>query len=203
VLKRFQDGIVRFGSKPDEIALNVGTHKASVRNRSWHPEALFTEHSRVDFTQGDRVSRAAKADAAIADTTFSPPIAQAFFKVMASQVRPGLTQPYNGTGLRQSAKVIRRQPAYSIRASDSRRRTHRPNVWLRSLLVSQNRKETLGIEGASMYAVLMMRRSRLANANNSFHFKYLQFVSQNVPYNKSAREIFRSGGCGSPGRRRV
>jgi hypothetical protein len=42
VLKRFQDGIVRFGSKPDEVSLNVGTRKASVRNRSWHPEALFT-----------------------------------------------------------------------------------------------------------------------------------------------------------------
>ena len=28
----------------------------------------------------------------------APPIAQVFFKVMASQVRPGLTQPYNGTG---------------------------------------------------------------------------------------------------------
>ena len=53
MLECFQDGIVRFGSKPDEIALNVGTHKTSVRNRSWHPETLFTEHGRVDFPQGD------------------------------------------------------------------------------------------------------------------------------------------------------
>ena len=32
------------------------------------------------------------------ETTFSPPIAQALFKVMASQVRPGLTKPYTGYG---------------------------------------------------------------------------------------------------------
>jgi|ERR1022692_4479965 hypothetical protein len=43
---------------------------------------------------------------------------KAFFKVMASQVRPGLTNPSFGTGPQQSVKVIRRQPAYSIRASD-------------------------------------------------------------------------------------
>jgi hypothetical protein len=44
-----------------------------------------------------------------------------------------------------------------LRASDPRRRTHRPNIWLRSLLVNQNRKETLGIKGSSMYAVFKLQ----------------------------------------------
>jgi len=38
--------------------------------------------------------------------------------VMASQVRPRLTQPARYTGPQQSTGVIRRQPAYSIRARD-------------------------------------------------------------------------------------
>ena len=59
MVKRFQDGFIHPGSKPDEIPLYVGTHKASVMNRSWQPEALFTENSSVDFAQGDRVGRAA------------------------------------------------------------------------------------------------------------------------------------------------
>src|SRR5580704_1791475 len=37
---------------------------------------------------------------------------------MASQVRPRLTQPARYTGPQQSTGVIRRQPAYSIRARD-------------------------------------------------------------------------------------
>jgi hypothetical protein len=38
------------------------------------------------------------------------------FKVMANQVRPGLTNPARFNGPRESADLIRRQPAYSIRA---------------------------------------------------------------------------------------
>ena len=38
------------------------------------------------------------------------------FKVMAQQVRPGLTNPARFKGHRQSVDLIRRQPAYSIRA---------------------------------------------------------------------------------------
>jgi len=51
-------------------------------------------------------------------TPLSPPIAQAFFEVMASQVKPGSTQPKFNKGLQQSAILIRRRPANSIRARD-------------------------------------------------------------------------------------
>jgi hypothetical protein len=51
-------------------------------------------------------------------TIFSPQIAQAIFKVMASQVRPGLTKSEFNRGLQRSEALIRRQPAYSIRARD-------------------------------------------------------------------------------------
>ena len=37
---------------------------------------------------------------------------------MASQVRPGLTQPRGNLGLQESDRVIRRQPAHSIRARE-------------------------------------------------------------------------------------
>ena len=46
----------------------------------------------------------------------TPRIAQVFSKVMAQQVRPGLTKPARFKGHRQSVDLIRRQPAYSIRA---------------------------------------------------------------------------------------
>jgi hypothetical protein len=66
VLERFQDGIIRLGSKPDEIALNVGAHDASVRNRPRCPDALLADHSTIDFAQPDGVGRAPEADAAVA-----------------------------------------------------------------------------------------------------------------------------------------
>ena len=44
-------------------------------------------------------------------------------KVMALQVRPGSTEPELGTGLHESAKVIRSRPADSIRARDSQSHT--------------------------------------------------------------------------------
>jgi hypothetical protein len=50
--------------------------------------------------------------------SLSPRIAEAISTVMASQVRPGLAQPKGNLGLQGSAKVIRRQPAHSIRARE-------------------------------------------------------------------------------------
>jgi hypothetical protein len=68
---------------------------------------------------------------------------QKIFQVMASQVRPGSTQPYAYTELRESAYVTRRRPAYSIK-----RRTLSPNVWLQSLPVIRKRERVVGIVGA-------------------------------------------------------
>jgi hypothetical protein len=43
-------------------------------------------------------------------------IAEAFLHVMAHQVKPRLTKPDRAAGLQRSTYVLRRQPAYSIRA---------------------------------------------------------------------------------------
>jgi hypothetical protein len=80
-----------------------------------------------------------------------PPIAQAYFKVMASQVRPALIQPDCCMGLKQSALMIRRQPANSIRARDLA--SHSKAGCMAAIFSRDPKsKNTLGIEGASMYA---------------------------------------------------
>jgi hypothetical protein len=70
---------------------------------------------------------------------------------MAPQVRPGLTNPSFGTGPQQSVKVIRRQPAYSIRARDFASRKQAGCMAAINSCEPQQ-KETLGNKGASMYA---------------------------------------------------
>jgi hypothetical protein len=69
---------------------------------------------------------------------------------MASQVRPGLTKPHTVRGLQQSAKVIRRQPAYSIRARDFASHT-KAGCMAAIYSCEIKTKEALGKEGASMY----------------------------------------------------
>ena len=56
---------------------------------------------------------------------------------MASQVRPGPAQPASSRGPQQSALLIRRRPAYSIRARGQEPH-QRPDVWLQSPPVIQN-----------------------------------------------------------------
>jgi len=60
-----------------------------------------------------------------------------YSKVMASQVRPGPAQPASSRGPQQSALLIRRRPAYSIRARGQEPH-QRPDVWLQSPPVIQN-----------------------------------------------------------------
>ncbi len=66
MLKRPQDGVIRLGGQIDEIAFDVRAHETLVRHRPRGPQALLAEHGAVDFAQGDRLSRAAQADTAVA-----------------------------------------------------------------------------------------------------------------------------------------
>jgi hypothetical protein len=79
-------------------------------------------------------------------------IAQAFFIVMAHQVKPRLTQTDRATGLPKSTHVLSRQPAYSIRASSPRAasigRMYGCNL---DLCVARSIGKALGKVGASMY----------------------------------------------------
>jgi hypothetical protein len=52
----------------------------------------------------------------VTDSLVPPQVAQASSSVMASQVRPGSTQPIFLQGPQQSVQLIGRRPAYSIRA---------------------------------------------------------------------------------------
>jgi hypothetical protein len=70
---------------------------------------------------------------------------------MASQVRPGLTQPDTPKGLQQSAFFFRRRPAYSIRARDLASHSQAGCMGAVSSRDNQNRQKTLGTVGASMY----------------------------------------------------
>jgi hypothetical protein len=71
--------------------------------------------------------------------------------VMAPQVRPGLTQPDTGRGPQQSEKVMRRQPAYSIRARGHV--SHREAECMAAISTCGSEpKNALGKKGASMYA---------------------------------------------------
>src|SRR5258708_23093127 len=70
---------------------------------------------------------------------------------MASQVRPGLTQPDTPRGLQQSAFLIRRRPAYSIRARDLASHSQAGCMGAVSSSDTKIDKETLGTMGASMY----------------------------------------------------
>ena len=65
---------------------------------------------------------------------------------MASQVRPGLTKPKSDTGPQKSEKVIRRQPAYSIRARDFA--SHTQAGCMAAIYSCEPKpKESLGIRG--------------------------------------------------------
>src|SRR5258708_15829925 len=70
---------------------------------------------------------------------------------MASQVRPGLTQHDTPRGLQQSAFLIRRRPAYSIRARDLASHSQAGCMGAVSSSDTKIDKETLGTMGASMY----------------------------------------------------
>ena len=78
-------------------------------------------------------------------------IAQAFFIVMAHQVKPRLTQPDRATGLRKSTYVLRCQPAYSIRARSLG--LHQEAGCMAAILTCTARPigRALGKKGASMY----------------------------------------------------
>lgn len=76
---------------------------------------------------------------------------------MASQVRPGLTQPNLDKGLQQSGVLVRRQSAHSIRARDFASHTE-AECMAAIYSCEPNRKEALGIEGASMYVQIIGRR---------------------------------------------
>src|ERR1039458_3454001 len=71
---------------------------------------------------------------------------------MASQVRPGLAQPDRALGFQQSVLLLRRQPAYSIRAHrDFASPTQAECMAAISSRETKTAKETLGNVGASMY----------------------------------------------------
>jgi hypothetical protein len=95
--------------------------------------------------------------------TLPPQIAQALLKVMASQVRPGPAQPASSRGPQQSALLIRRRPAYSIRARGQEPH-QRPDVWLQSPPVIQN-EESAWHRGASMYVWTPTRAGRYRAAH--------------------------------------
>jgi hypothetical protein len=77
---------------------------------------------------------------------------------MASQVRPGLTQPDRPRGPQQSAPLIRRQPAYSIRARDFLSQTQAGCMAAISSCETKADKEALGNVGASMYGPITAPR---------------------------------------------
>lgn len=90
-------------------------------------------------------------------TPVSPPIAQAFFEVMASQVKPGSTQPNFNKGLQQSTILIRRRPANSIRARDLV--SHTQAGCLAAINSREAKpKRNAWQKGASMYVELSMKR---------------------------------------------
>src|SRR5215472_18567741 len=72
------------------------------------------------------------------------------FKVMANQVRPGLANPARFNGHQESADLIRRQPAYSIRARGQVPYTEAECMAAISTCEPEPTKR-FGIKGASMY----------------------------------------------------
>src|ERR1700733_8423776 len=69
---------------------------------------------------------------------------------MAPQVRPGPTQPTSSKGPQESEKVIRRRPAYSIRARDLESHAQ-AGCMAANYSCDPGPKKALGIKGASMY----------------------------------------------------
>ena len=72
------------------------------------------------------------------------------FEVMAEQVRPGLTNPARFKGPQQSADLIRRQPAHSIRARGQAPFTEAECMAAISTCFGRSRKDAWQ-PGASMY----------------------------------------------------
>lgn len=78
-------------------------------------------------------------------------IAEAFFTVMAHQVKPRLTQPDRATGHQKSTHVLRCQLAYSIRASSPKLHQKAGCMAAISTCETARSKERLARRGASMY----------------------------------------------------
>jgi hypothetical protein len=78
-------------------------------------------------------------------------IAEAFFIVMAHQVKPQLIKPDRATGHQKSTHVLRCQLAYSIRARSLR--LHREAGCMAAILTCEPKgmKKALASAGASMY----------------------------------------------------
>ena len=101
-------------------------------------------------------------------------IAQAFFKVMAPQVRPGLTQPTRRQGTSEVRLIVQASTSKFHQGPQLTLHT-RPDVWLQSLPVISELKESAWQNGASMYVAGHTDDPTLADAlldrivHNAYH----------------------------------